>query len=195
MGMLSDRFGGRAVFTALMLLVAIPVFLAPTATSYSSLLLFALLLGMAGSSFTVGVSYVAHWTPPASQGRVLGIYGVGNIGQSAAVFLGPLIASSVGWPAVFQGTAMLLVAWGLVFVLVARNAPARGKPVGFGEAIAVLRGSGLPWVLSGFYFLTFGGFVAFSIYLPTLLRDEFSLSATDAGFRAAGFGLRSEKTC
>jgi NNP family nitrate/nitrite transporter-like MFS transporter len=187
MGMLSDRFGGRAIFAVLMLLVAVPVFLAPTATSYSSLLLFALLLGMAGSSFAVGVSYVSRWTPPASQGRVLGLYGMGNIGQSAAVFLGPLIASSAGWPSVFQGTALLLVAWGLVFALAARNAPARGKPVGFTEAMAVLRGSGLPWVLSGFYFLTFGGFVAFSIYLPTLLRDEFRLSATDAGFRAAGF--------
>ena len=33
-----------------------------------------------------------------------------------------------------------------------------------------------------FYFLTFGGFVAFSIYLPTLLRDEFRLPMTDAGF-------------
>ena len=39
----------------------------------------------------------------------------------------------------------------------------------------------------GFYFLTFGGFVAFSIYLPTLLRDQFGLSITDAGLRTAGF--------
>ena len=42
-------------------------------------------------------------------------------------------------------------------------------------------------MLSLFYFLTFGGFVAFSIYLPTLLRDEFGLTPADAGFRAAGF--------
>jgi nitrate/nitrite transporter NarK len=187
MGMLTDRFGGRAVFTALMLGVAVPVFLVPTALSYQSLLLFALLLGLAGSSFAVGVSYVSRWTAAASQGQALGIYGVGNIGQSAAVFLGPLIATSVGWPAVFQGTAVLLVVWGLVFALVARNAPTRGKPLGLMEAAAVLRRSSLPWVLSSFYFLTFGGFVAFSIYLPTLLRDEFGLTATDAGFRAAGF--------
>src|SRR6185436_16177620 len=40
---------------------------------------------------------------------------------------------------------------------------------------------------SAFYFLTFGGFVAFSIYLPTLLRDQFALRPADAGFRAAGF--------
>ena len=45
----------------------------------------------------------------------------------------------------------------------------------------------LAWALSGFYFLTFGGFVAFSIYLPTLLRDQFNLSMADAGLRTARF--------
>ena len=43
------------------------------------------------------------------------------------------------------------------------------------------------WALSAFYFLTFGGFVAFSIYLPTLLRDQFGRRPADAGFRTAGF--------
>src|SRR5262249_35857266 len=45
----------------------------------------------------------------------------------------------------------------------------------------------LCWLLGGFYFLTFGGFVAFSVYLPTLLRDQFALTTADAGFRTAGF--------
>src|SRR5262252_7711995 len=45
----------------------------------------------------------------------------------------------------------------------------------------------LAWALAAFYFLTFGGFVAFSIYLPTLLRDQFGLTSADAGFRTVGF--------
>jgi len=49
-------------------------------------------------------------------------------------------------------------------------------------------------VLSLFYFLTFGGFVAFSIYLPTLLRDMFKLSPADAGARTAGFVLLATLT-
>jgi len=53
--------------------------------------------------------------------------------------------------------------------------------------IQVLTRERLAWLLAAFYFLTFGGFVAFSIYLPTLLRDEFHLAAADAGFRTAGF--------
>jgi MFS transporter, NNP family, nitrate/nitrite transporter len=53
--------------------------------------------------------------------------------------------------------------------------------------VAVLRRSPTAWLLGAFYFLTFGGFVAFSIYLPTLLRAQFGLAPADAGFRAAGF--------
>src|SRR5207247_192288 len=71
----------------------------------------------------------------------------------------------------------------------ARNAPvpAGGAQPGFGAMLAVLTREKLAWLLAAFYFLTFGGFVAFSIYLPTLLKDEFKLSPADAGFRTAGF--------
>jgi MFS family permease len=53
--------------------------------------------------------------------------------------------------------------------------------------VTLLSRERLAWCLGAFYFLTFGGFVAFSIYLPTLLRDEFQLTPADAGFRTAGF--------
>jgi len=42
-------------------------------------------------------------------------------------------------------------------------------------------------VLSLYYFLTFGGFVAMAIYLPTFLTELFKLTPQDAGFRTAGF--------
>ena len=88
MGMLADRFGGRVVFTVLMFFVAAPVALVPSAASYRNLLVVAFFLGMAGSSFAVGVGYVSRWFSMESQGSALGVYGLGNIGQSAAVFLG-----------------------------------------------------------------------------------------------------------
>ena len=187
MGLLADRYGGRRVFAALMIAVAAPVALVPAASSYTSLLAVAFLLGMAGSSFSVGVTYVSRWTPPAGQGAALGVYGLGTGGQSAAVFLGPLLAAAVGPPAIFHGSAALLVVTGIAFALLARDAPARVPPGTFAAAMRVLATERLAWALSAFYFLTFGGFVAFSIYLPTLLRDTFGLSAADAGFRTAGF--------
>jgi NNP family nitrate/nitrite transporter-like MFS transporter len=187
MGMLADRFGGRLIFTLLMLAVAAPVFAVPAMGSYHALVANAFLLGLAGSSFAIGVGFTSRWFPPAQQGGALGVYGLGNIGQSAAVFLGPVLAASVGWENVYRGTAVLLVIWAAIFVLSARNAPATVRPLGLGHMLGVLARERLSWALSAFYFLTFGGFVAFSIYLPVLLRDEFGLKPADAGFRAAGF--------
>ena len=186
-GMLADRFGGRLVFTAVMLVVAVPVWLVPQAHTYESLLVTAFFLGLAGSPFAVGVGYVSAWTPAARQGGALGVYGLGNIGQSAAVFLGPLVAAQVGMAPVFQGAAVLLVAWAAVFAVAARDAPGRPPAKGLPAMVAVLTRERTAWILALFYFLTFGGFVAFSIYLPVLLRDTFSLTAADAGFRTAGF--------
>lgn len=186
-GMLADRFGGRTIFTLLMFFVAVPVALVPAVDSYRDLLAVAFLLGMAGSSFAVGVGYVSRWFSMESQGSALGLYGLGNIGQSAAVFLGPLVAASFGLRAVYWGMSLILLAWAGVFVIFARNATQTIRPKGVREMLLVLGRERLAWALAAFYFLTFGGFVAFSIYLPTLLRDQFSLRPADAGFRTAGF--------
>ena len=189
MGILTDRFGGRAVFSVLMLAAAVPVWIVPDQATYSGLLVVAFLLGFAGSSFAIGVGYVSRWTPASQQGSALGIYGLGNIGQSAAVFLGPVLAAAIGMPAVYRTAAVLLAVWGVIFALLARNAPAPEEATrpGFGRMVEVLVSERLSWLLAAFYFLTFGGFVAFAIYLPTLLNEEFQLTAADAGFRTAGF--------
>ena len=189
MGILTDRFGGRTIFSILMAAVAVSVWIVPDQSTYSGLLIVAFLLGLAGSSFAIGVGYISRWTPPERQGSTLGVYGLGNIGQSAAVFLGPVIAARVGMTPVYHGVAIMLVVWALAFGLLARNAPAPATSPrkGLGVMIEVLTREKLSWLLAAFYFLTFGGFVAFSIYLPTLLKDEFRLAPADAGFRTAGF--------
>lgn len=186
-GMLSDRFGGRIIFALLMFVVAVPAYLVPDVSSYQTLLIVAFFLGIAGSSFAVGVGFVSRWFPPDKQGSALGVYGLGNIGQSAAVFLGPVLAAVAGWQNIFRGTAALLVIWGLGHYLLVRNAPRTAPPAGIGAMFRLLARERLSWLLSLFYFLTFGGFVAFSIYLPVLLKDQFGLTPADAGFRTAGF--------
>src|SRR6185503_13428802 len=137
-GMLTDRLGGRCVFSILMIVCAVPAFLVPKAATFQQLILIGFFLGLAGSSFAVGVGYVSRWTPPEKQGGALGVYGLGNIGQSAAVFLGPLIAVSVGWQSVYRGMAILLIIWGVAFALFARNAPAAKRPASIGEMVKVL---------------------------------------------------------
>jgi MFS transporter, NNP family, nitrate/nitrite transporter len=187
MGMLTDRFGGRLVFTALLLFASVAAFTVPMASSYGALLAAAFLIGMAGSSFSIGAAFVSRWTPAARQGTALGIYGLGTMGQSLAVFGGPIVAARWGWEAAFRGISVLLLLWAAIYFTLARNPPAPGRPATVAAMVSVLRRSPTAWLLGAFYFLTFGGFVAFSIYLPTLLRAQFGLTPADAGFRAAGF--------
>ena len=187
MGMLTDRFGGRAVFTALLCFSSLAAFVVPLTTSYRTRLVAAFLIGMAGSSFAVGAAFVSRWTPAARQGTALGVYGLGTMGQSLAVFVGPIVAARWGWQAMFYATSGILLVWGAIYLALARNPAAAARPASAAAMVTVLRRSPTAWLLGGFYFLTFGGFVAFSIYLPTLLRAQFGLTPADAGFRAAGF--------
>src|SRR5207249_11218959 len=144
-------------------------------------------MGMAGSAFAVGVGYVSGWVRPDNQGIALGVYGLGTMGQSVAVFLGPVLASYLGWQSVFYIGSGTLLLWTLVFGLFARDAPRRKTSASISGMIGLLRREKLAWGLGAFYFLTFGGFVALSIYLPLLLQDQFKLTLADAGFRTAGF--------
>ena len=190
MGMLADRFGGRVVFGILLLFIAIPAFMLSRITSYSDLLLWGLLLGMAGTSFSVGVAFTSKWFPPQKQGMALGIYGAGNIGQSLALFGVPLLAGLLGgWQATYRVFALIALIYGVIFLIFARNAPVQAQSKSFGEMMKVLGTQPLAWLLSLFYFVTFGGFVALSIGLPKLLQEIFHLTKEDAGLRVAGFVL------
>jgi NNP family nitrate/nitrite transporter-like MFS transporter len=122
----------------------------------------------------------------------LGVYGMGNIGQSIAVFFAPVVALWLGdWRFIFFIFAAITLVWGIVFYLFARDAAVEviAEPKSLMENLSILKRSKLTWVLSLFYFLTFGGFVALALYLPTLLKEIFHLSETDTGARTAGFVL------
>jgi NNP family nitrate/nitrite transporter-like MFS transporter len=186
-GLLTDRFGGRIVFSVLLVVIAIPAWMTPFAADYRTLVVDAFFLGLAGASFAAGVGFTSRWFAPEQQGTALGVYGLGNMGHSAAVFLGPVLAARFSLTGVFHGVAVLCVIWGVAFYVLARDAPGPRKPASASVMLRVLTTEPLSWLLGSFYFLTFGGFVAFSVYLPTLLRDQYGLSLADAGFRTAGF--------
>jgi hypothetical protein len=73
--MLAIRVGRRATFTGLMLVVAVPTALVATAWNYHTLLFVTFFLGLAGSSFAVGVGFVSRRYAPQRQGTAVGIYG------------------------------------------------------------------------------------------------------------------------
>lgn len=188
LGMLTDRFGGRKVFTATMLFSVIAAFLMGNVSDYRQLLLFGFFTGLALASFSVGVAFVSGWYPPQRQGFALGVYGAGNVGQSLAAFGAPLLYAHFGFRNTFWTFAGLLAVWLAIFLALAQDAPRTAAPKTLGQMLRPL-GARMSWVLSFFYFLTFGGFVAMSIYLPMFLTEMFKLTPQDAGLRTAGFVL------
>src|SRR5262249_31205768 len=143
-------------------------------------------IGIALASFSVGAGFVSGWYHPERQGMALGVYGAGNIGQSLAAFGSPVLAAALGFKWGFLTFGILLLVWLSLFLLKAENAPRRAPTKRFSDVIKPL-GAAKSWLLSLYYFLTFGGFVAMAIYLPIFLTEIFKLTPGDAGFRTAGF--------
>lgn len=183
-GTLTDRLGGRLMFTALLAFSAVPAVLFGYAESYWALIGVGFLLGVAGSSFAVGVPFVANWYAKERQGFAVGLYGMGNVGTAITFFSAPAIVNHWGRPALGWITGFTLVGAAVVTALTAHDAPTRRPPTHYRE---VLRAGWRLWRLALFYFITFGGFVALFLLLPTLLQDWFDYSKSEASARAAGF--------
>jgi MFS transporter, NNP family, nitrate/nitrite transporter len=193
LGWLTDRHGGRRVFSALMAYTLLPlVALAVWHDSLAAIIVLGFLLGFTGASFAVGIPFVNGWYPPERRGFALGVYGMGMGGTVLAGLTAPSIADEWGLAAPFWVATGLMVVTGAVFWLLARDAPssaAAGPRTGMFASLSVFRTSGRAWALTLFYFLAFGGFVAMFLYLPKLLTGVHDLTKADAGARAAGFAV------
>ncbi len=186
MGILTDRWGGKRVYTLTMLFLIVPLLGASFAGSFGTLLFFAFLIGMAGTTFAIAIAYVSRWFPPEKQGLVLGITGMGNFGTAVAGFTVPALVAAFGVSWTFRIFSMAIAGMALLFWFGTRELPRSQSGGPMTSVLSVFRYKET-WLLSAFYFLTFGSFVALGIYLPTLLQDLFHLTAVDAGLRAAGF--------
>ena len=195
LGIWTEQFGGRIVFSAQMLLTAIATWLLTYAETYPMFLLAALGVGLAGGSFAIGVAYVSRWYPPESQGTALGIFGAGNVGAAVTKFVAPLIMVAYGWEAVAQVWAIVLAAMAIGFALLAKDDPqlverrrTGARPPSVAEQLAPLRKLQV-WRFSLYYFFVFGGFVALSLWLPNYLVEVYGVDIRTAGMAAAAFSL------
>lgn len=186
MGILTDRYGGRRVYALTMLFLIVPMIGAGFTRSYEMLLFWAFLIGMAGTTFAISITYVSRWYPPQKQGLILGIAGMGNLGSAVANFLVPVIFASYGLSWVFWGLAFVTGITAIIFWVGTEDIQTSGGAKTLKESLSVLKFKET-WLLSIFYFLTFGTFVTFSSYLSTLLSELFNITGLEAGIRAAGF--------
>ncbi|GJQ57944.1 MAG: NarK/NasA family nitrate transporter [Candidatus Scalindua sp. AMX11] len=182
-GILTDEYGGRKIFSALMLFTFFPMFFATFVHSYPMLLLCGFFFGVAGASFAVGIPQISQWYPKEKQGLALGIYGVGNVGTALAVFGAPVIAESIGWNKVFIFYSFPLLGMAAIYWFFSADAPKpkNARPQTFSDKIKVYKSSHLIWVFSLFYFMTFGFFVCFALFLPSYLIDTFGVTPIKAG--------------
>jgi len=190
MGGLSDRFGGHLMFPLVSLLTVIPVLYLGLLGqfSYSTLLLGGFFLGIAGTTFAIGVPYVNSWFPPAKRGMATGIYGVGMGGTAVSAFTTVPLVDAAGSAAPFVITAVALVAYAAIAWLFMHDAPTwtpSTKSI-LAQTLTAMQQK-VTWQACYLYALSFGGYVAFSVFLPTMLKNWYGLTTADASFRMAGF--------
>ncbi len=198
LGILTDKFGGKPVFSTLLLLCSIPYFLLYFTDSYWMYLTLSMFFGMVGTSFAVGIAYTSVWYPKNWQGRALGIFGMGNAGAAITTFVAPSLLNFLsegdaenGWRLLPVMYGCVLLAMGIVFLLFSKNKkPVQAAGKSLRQLVSPLR-SVRVWRFGLYYFLVFGLFVAFSQWLLPYYVNVYKTSLVLAGLLTSLFSLPS----
>lgn len=198
-GAMTDKYGGRIVFSLLLLVSAVPMYFMSLADSYIHFFLASLGFGLSGASFAIGIAYTSVWFSKERQGLALGIFGVGNAGAALTAMGAPILLKALtreganleGWRAMPQIYAIALVVMAILFFLLTRN-----KRVEHAQHLTLLQQLAplkylRVWRFGLYYFLVFGGFVALSQWLIPYYTNVYAMSLAMAGMLAMMFSLPS----
>lgn len=197
-GMLTDRFGGRVVFPAVMLVAAAATLSLSFAHDYAGFLLGSLGFGLAGTGFAVGIAYTSTWFGRQRQGTALGIFGAGNAGSAITSIAAPMLlraltaggASPEGWRWLPRGYAAALVVTTVAFLCFTYARPLARRPQSWRAQLAPLKVLRV-WRFGLYYFLVFGAFVALAQWLIPYFMNVYGTSLATAGLLAAVFSFPS----
>ncbi|MED1672780.1 MFS transporter [Pallidibacillus thermolactis] len=185
-GFYTDRYGARAIFLISFIILLFPIFFISIANSFTDLVIGGLVLGIGGATFSIGVTSLPKYFPKEKHGLVNGIYGVGNIGTAFTTFSAPLFAEAIGWQNTVRLYLILIIVFCIFIFILGDRKESKKKKSMLLEIKSVYKNATL-WILSLFYFITFGAFVAFTVFLPSFLVSYFELTPIDAGIRTAIF--------
>ncbi|WP_286829886.1 MULTISPECIES: MFS transporter [Kordiimonas] len=197
LGIWTDQYGGRIVYTIQMLATAVAAYLLTMVTTYEMFLVAALGVGLAGGSFAVGVAYVSRWYPKDQQGTALGIFGMGNVGAAITNFGAPMLLVAVGgaWQGVAQVYAVVMAITAVLFFLFTKDDPVHAankvsghKHPSFLQQLEPLKNLQV-WRFSLYYFFVFGAYVALALWLPRYYVGAYGLELGTAGILAASYAL------
>jgi NNP family nitrate/nitrite transporter-like MFS transporter len=198
-GILTDKYGGRIVYTVVMFIAVVPMFFLSFADSFWTFFAASLGFGIAGTSFAVGIAYSSVWFKKERQGTALGIFGAGNAGAALTSMGAPVLLAWLtndgenldAWrmmPKIYAGGLLLMavVFWFLTYskkvddshitTLWQRLEPLKHMRV---------------WRFGLYYFLVFGGFVALAQWLIPYFVNVYGMTVAAAGMMAAIFSLPS----
>lgn len=185
-GYLTNIVGAKWVFFWSFIVLLLPIFLLGQAQSPGMLMLSGFFLGIGGAIFSVGVTSVPKYFSKDKVGLANGIYSVGNIGTAVSSFCAPVLAGAIGWQNTVRSYLIILSIFAiLMFLLGDKNEPKVKIPLM--AQVKDLSKNYKLYYLSLWYFITFGAFVAFGIFLPNFLVDHFSIDKVDAGIRSGIF--------
>ena len=194
-GILTDKYGGKIIYSSLLFLCAIPLFLLPYANSFWSFAVLSFLFGMVGTSFAVGIAYTSVWYPKNWQGRALGIFGMGNAGAAITTFIGPSLLNFFskedavnGWKMLPISYAVVLVLIGIIFIIFTKNKKPEGETKNLKTLLTPLKSTRV-WRFGAYYFLVFGCFVAYSQWLLPNFMNVYHTTLVMGGMFATMFSL------
>jgi len=192
LGMWTDKYGGRVVFFLLMLSAVLPVYLLAHATKFWHFLVLGLFVGIAGGSFSVGISYTARWFEKSRQGFAMGIFGAGNAGAALTKFVAPSLVLAAGWQSVprVYATALLVTAILFWFFTWSDASHRVASTVTLREQLTALKDVRV-WKYSQYYSLVFGGYVGLSLWMTKYYIGEYGFGLKQAAMIASVFVLPS----
>ncbi|MDA0109088.1 NarK family nitrate/nitrite MFS transporter [Vibrio sp. La 4.2.2] len=127
-GMLTDKYGPRLVYSALLAICSIPCFVFALSDSFIQAAIARFLLGFIGAGFVIGIRLVSEWFPHDELGTAEGIYGGwGNFGSAAAAFTLPTLAlmfgGDDGWRYAVGVTGLMSLVFSVIFYRNVQDTP------------------------------------------------------------------------
>lgn len=187
------------------------------AGTFPLLLVLGALLGCGIATFSVGIGQVSYWFSHRRQGTALAVYaGLGNSSPGLSAILLPIGVAGIGLASAYGVWLGVLVVVTVAYALLARDAPwfqlarkgfdadrhhhlARSSgadrgPLPSGSAwkgLAIAARRPATWEMTFYYFVSFGGFLALTAWLPSYWHSSYSTSLRAGGLLTASFSLLS----
>jgi NNP family nitrate/nitrite transporter-like MFS transporter len=179
---------------------------------YPFFLFFGVLCGCGIAVFSVGIPSVSYWYPQKDQGSALAVYaGLGNLAPGLFAMILPFLVTRIGFTGAYVlWLVLLLLLVGSIFAFM-KDAPyfqyremgididpkalllsCGEELVPSGTAMQSIRKAGgdpRTWMLTGCYFVSFGGFIALTVWLPSFWSEHFGKSLLAAGLLTALYSL------